>query len=841
MSAESDISRWLAPIERLAERAPLYVAYPLATFLLDYAQTPRAPRLALFSLCESVEAVVRFIAIARSVEIIERSKTGKAPEWLAKTAADNLLRPTFGKWMNLLRMVAEHGGAHRSVLVPDLADASVRLDSELFARPPSDGHAELYDLFNVRNAIAHGSGISDGYAATLLDHWLPKIAIVLAGLDFLTEIELWMRDPDGCKRLNGPHADRPPEQPPKAVGEKLPLGGVALVRGDHIVMQHPLGRRAPHRDPDRHLAQIFVRESDGGLVYSLFGAEDALQAESSLDELERLERMFDIAAIRAAQRSANFQQRDYDNEFASDAAAFIGREDALETLWQSVVSRPQGIVFVSGPAGIGKSSLVARVAEDLRAEIAERAKRKQSTEFLLAYRFIDRDRGCAPLPFLLWLIERLAAAKGAAVKAGSDQTIEALRDTGLRLFADPGFDRIILVLDGLDEMARREKRFIADLIDRLGKIDRLLVVASSRPQTAIDDAMKAAEAVVLWPGGLPEMSPAELRAMLVALLPRAARKLVQDDRADGNAVRNDFIAALVARAKGLPLYVRMAVQATHAKDFTLDRLKNPDWLPERLVEFFDRLVDRGTLRTDVDHLAPIVGCLLALAKEPLSADEIGALLSRDLTPRRAELIRRRYGFDPVENRRKIAEQVLRDLAGLLRASIGTDLQRRFRLLHDDLQTYVLHAPTLGDAMAGAEELLAIQAMKPGDDAASFYLFRNGIEHIIEGGVPGRRHGAEEAARLLAGFDYQLQRLAVATTMGGDGGIREDWTRIQDVIAEEGGSLDDVPRAWRHFWATDGSLFEAGEGRDAARELLERVLEYAPDTVVGSSYSYPARQ
>ena len=835
MSDESDLSRRLAPIERLAERAPLYVAYPLATFLRDYAQTPRMARLALFSLCESVEAVVRFIAIARCVEIIARSKTGKAPGWLAKTAAGNLLMPTFGKWMNLLRVIAEHG-AQRSVLVPDLVHTSERLDGELFAKPPSRGHPELYDLFNVRNAIAHGSGISDGYAATLLEHWTPKIAAVLAGLDFLTEIELWARDPDGCKRLNGPHADRPPQQPAQAIRDALPLGGVALVRAGHIVMLHPLGRRASHRDPDRHLAQIFVRESDGGLVYNLFGAEDALQAESSLEELDRLERMFDIAAIRAAQRSGNFQQRDYDNEFASDAAAFVGREDALDTLWQSV-SRPQGIVFVSGPAGIGKSSLVARVAEDLRAEIAERAQLKQSKEFLLAYRFIDRDRGCAPIPFLLWLIERLTAAKGAAVKAGSDQTIEALRDTGLRLLADPGFDRIILVLDGLDEMARREKRFIADLIGRLGKIDRLLVVASSRPQAAIDDAMKAAEAVVLWPGGLPEMSPVELRAMLVALLPRAARKLVQDDRAEGNAVRNDFIAALVARAKGLPLYVRMAVQATHAKDFTLDRLKNPDWLPDRVVEFFDRLVDRGTLRTDVDHLAPIVGCLLALAKEPLSADEIGALLSRDLTPRRAELIRRRYGFDPVENRRKIAEQVLRDLAGLLRASIGTDLQRRFRLLHDDLQTYVLHAPTLGDAMAGAQELLAIQAMRPGDDAASFYLFRNGIAHIIEG-APDAKGGAAEAARLLADFDYQSQRLAAVTTMGGDGGIREDWTRIQYVIAKEGGSLDDVPRAWRHFWTTDGSLFEPGEGRDAARELLERVLEYAPDTVVGSSYSYP---
>src|SRR5262249_5323162 len=115
------------------------------------------------------------------------------------------------------------------------------------------------------------------------------------------------------------------------------------------------------------------------------------------------------------------------------------------------------------------------------------------------------------------------------------------------------------------------------------------------------------------------------------------------------------------------------------------------------------------------------------------------------------------------------------------------------------------------------------------------------EHIIEAGVPDRKRGAEEAARLLAGFDYQLQRLAAVTTMGGDGGIREDWTRIQKEITDARGTLEDVPRAWRQFWTTDGTLFEPGEGRDAARELLERVLEYAPDTIVGASYSYPVKQ
>jgi hypothetical protein len=65
-----------------------------------------------------------------------------------------------------------------------------------------------FSLLSVRNSIAHGPGISDSYAQELLAHWGPKVAAVLAYLDRLTEIELWTRDPDGCKRLNGAHADR---------------------------------------------------------------------------------------------------------------------------------------------------------------------------------------------------------------------------------------------------------------------------------------------------------------------------------------------------------------------------------------------------------------------------------------------------------------------------------------------------------------------------------------------------------------------------------------------------------------------------------------------------------
>jgi hypothetical protein len=817
---------WLAPIERLGKVAPLYVAHPLAAFLNDCALGPRVARLALFSLCESVEAVVRFLAIARAVEVIGESETGKAPQWLAKAAADNLLVPTFGKWINLLRIIAEWELKRRSALVPELAYAAKRFDSDLFARPPAVERPELHNLLDVRNPIAHGSGISDAYAQTLLAHWGPKVATVFARLGWLGVVALWTRDPAGFKRLNGPDPDAVPQEPPAAVRDALAIGGVALQRDHDVVKMYPLGRRALHRLPDHHVTQIFVRQSATSLVYSLFGADDALQSESDLTELERLDEMFDIESIRSARRDVRFQQRGYDGEFTRDAATFVGREEVLRTLWQTVVERRHGIVFVSGPAGIGKSSLVARIAEDLRAEIVERAANGHSKELLLAYRFIDGDRGCAPLPFLAWLIERLAAQKETAVKAGSDQTIDALRETALGLLRDCDNDRIILVLDGLDELARRERRFITDFVGRLAKVDRLLVLASSRPEGGIPEAMAAAGAIAPWSAGLPGMSRMELRAMLVNLLPSAARKLVGNDRAIG-AIQNRFIDALVARAEGLPLYVRMVVHATHQKDFTLDKLSDPQWLPDGVADFFHRIVIDWA--SDRARLGPLVGCLLALVKEPLSANEISALLTRVITPRRASLIRCQYGLDPLDHRRRVAEQVLHGLGGLLRASIGLDQQRRFRLLHIDLQQYVRRSQEIADTMAEAQELLAIQASKPGDDAVSAYLFRNGVEHIVEGN-PDPKGGAQEAAAVITNFRYQIDRLKALAPKGGDGGIRGDWFLINRVTAE----LSHEQREWLQYWRTDGAHFDVVEGGNGVRDFVECALTYASDTTVGAA-------
>src|SRR4051794_25170560 len=59
----------------------------------------------------------------------------------------------------------------------------------------------------------------------------------------------------------------------------------------------------------------------------------------------------------------------------------------------------------------------------------------------------------------------------------------------------------------------------------------------------------------------------------------------------------------------------------------------------------------------------------------------------------------------------------------------------------------------------------------------------------------RNQAARAAALLLSDIDYQLNRLAQAPT-GGDGGIRDEWSRIVREIDLK----RDAARPWQHFWA-----------------------------------------
>jgi len=817
----SELPPWLSELRDSSAQAPLFVARPIQELVDDFSESQRGARLALLELCEVVETLVKALATAAGADIASEG----APDWLAVAVAAHLSMPTFGRWWRFLDLVGEKGG---SPMLPELPDLARQMRALLFASPAADQRPEWHSIIDVRNPLAHGAGIDAKLAQKLLAHWGPRVSEAARAAAFLGEIDCWVRDSDGFRRLNGAEIEPPLSSPPDIVRQSLGVGDVALLRNDRLVMLSPFGRRASLSPGEMVLSQLYVRQGQVGLVYGLVGSEDALQAESDARLRERFETLFDIAVIRRRHAERDFTERGYESEFESDARGFVGRAEAVETLWRAVEGRGQGVVFVPGPAGIGKSRLVARVVFDIEAEFSERLQRGSSREAILAYRFTERDRGCAPLPFLRWLVERLGRVTGKETRPSPDHTLEALLDLAANLAASSPLDRIVLTLDGLDELARGFPRFASNVVRRLGPVDRLVLLVASRPEAGIAEAMAAVNAYLPWPDGLTPMSGVELREMLVTLLPRAAKLFVRDDRMEGDRVRNKFIDAVVERAEGLPLYVTLLVQATHEPDFDPEQLSRPGWLPGRVASFFNRLVERGVLSGDKGYYTQLVGALLALAREPLSLQEISAILSAGMSPAQRVDISRRYGVDISARNTAVAEEILRDLGGLLRVAVDQDGGRRYRLLHDDLTTFIRGSLAFGVICTTVRSWLAEQGRAPNADAAR-YFFANGIAHMLDW-----EHDDEMAVELagacLADMDYQLARLMRLAPSGGDGGIRDDWDRVLD----RGAVIQASHRAWRHFWTTEGSHLAVGPGRDGAREFLEIALQYAPDTVVGAA-------
>ncbi|CAH2405593.1 AAA family ATPase [Mesorhizobium escarrei] len=818
---DDELPPWLSDLRSFSLQMPLFVAWPVKELVDDFSGSERGARLALLELCEVVEALTKTLAAAAGADLASEG----TPHWLASIVATHLSMPTFGRWWRLLDLIAKKGG---TPMLPELPAAVQQMRTLLFASPSTDQRPEWSNILDVRNPLAHGAGIDAKLAQKLLAHWGPRVSEAAHAAAFLGGIDCWVHDPDGFRRLNGAEINPALEVPPDIVRKVLSVGDVALVRSGRVVILSPLGRRASLNIGERVLSQLYVRQGEVGLVYGLFGSEDALQTESEAGLRDRFEALFDITSIRRRHAERGFIERGYESEFESDARGFVGRADAVETLWRAVESRGQGVVFVSGPAGIGKSRLVARVIFDLVAELAERTRRGVSRETIFAYRFTDRDRGCAPLPFLRWLVERLGRITEKETSLSSDHTLEALLDIAANLVASSPLDRIVLILDGLDELARGFPRFASDIVLRLGPSDRLILLVASRPEAGIPDAMAAANAFLPWPDGLPPMSGVELREMLVTLLPRAAKLFVREDKVEGDRVRNRFIDVMVERAAGLPLYVTLLVQAAHEPGFDPEQLARPGWLPRRVTSFFDRLVERGVLSGDKGYYTQLVGALLALAREPLSLHEISAVLSGGMTLAQRADIYRRYGIDPSARNGVLAEEILRDLGGLLRVAVDESSTRRYRLLHDDLTTFIRASPAFGVICTTVRTWLAEQSRAPDGDAAR-YLFANGIAHLLDGETDDG-NAVELAGACLADMDYQLGRLSLLARSGGDGGIRDDWNLVLDRGVLRQGSH----RAWRHFWTTEGSHLAIGPARDGAREFLEIALQYAPDTVVGAA-------
>jgi hypothetical protein len=155
LSSADDITAWIRPLRFLRDRGPIYVAAPLADLIHALEAREQLPRFALWCVCESVEAIIRFLAIAGLAEL---ATSGGLPEKVVKALRPMIERPTFGIWRAVLVQVVQalSGKAGLMPEVRSIQRVLAKLSGDMGRKDALDEH----DIVHLRNALAQLSQLA---------------------------------------------------------------------------------------------------------------------------------------------------------------------------------------------------------------------------------------------------------------------------------------------------------------------------------------------------------------------------------------------------------------------------------------------------------------------------------------------------------------------------------------------------------------------------------------------------------------------------------------------------------------------------------------------------------
>lgn len=739
----------------------------LALPLREYA-SERDPLLRLWHLCDVTELTLRVLA---SLAIADWSRGDDGlPPTLRADVGSRIEQPTLGKWRGMVLALARKPPPDSAVpeLYPFVIDV---LDPVLRGTSPAIEHSVLA----LRNRLAHGGGMSRGMAAGLLDAHGTRFDAAALGLAWMGALRFVVPDARGV--LRGPTialalATRA-ELEVAAACTGGQAGAVAMVRGARALNLWPLlqygvpeGVGLGGAVASAAVPQIYARRGEVRLLLTPLGSDEVAIAESAPDAVPVLE------ALIARQEPVveTWEVPGFDAELRRDAAHLVGRTAELDTARAAVATREAGVLWITGPAGIGKSYLMARLAHELAGDPAQ---------LTLAYRFKVGDARCGREAFARFAIERLRKAIDALPPTRGAQPMRELAE----LLRARGKRRVVFVLDGLDEIAAIDPQFAAEV--PLALAPHAVWLCSGRAERGLGEVFAAADEV--FPGGLPGLGAADVRAMMLAKIGPLSKRLLRGDRDSGV---NPFIDRVVANAHGLPIYVAYVIGDVLAgKLADLDERAD---LPPSLEAYHDALL-RGCAVGDVHQALTPIMCTLAVARAPLPAHVLHVLLAR------------RTLVTPDATGSRIVDRALAGAATMLRrvaddgvASPGGPSPAAYALFHASLREHMASSPATAMAIATALDALAVAALDVGrvaDRDTATYLYDHGIAHLCRAGR------AAQAATLLCDPRYLMARLAHDERPAAS--LLDDYAHV--AAAGEGGELT----RWRRFVTSRAHLLARG--------------------------------
>ncbi len=370
-----------------------------------------------------------------------------------------------------------------------------------------------------------------------------------------------------------------------------------------------------------------------------------------------------------------------------------------------------------------------------------------------------------------------------------------------------------VLLDGLDEVVASDPHLPSILLDLA--VPGTVWLLAGRPEQGLSDAFVPPQCESVFADGLPPMSEADIRAMLLEGLGPARYRLLARDEDEDERVQNAFVDRVCQNARGLPLYVHLLVEDLAAGRLTVN---DEDRLPDGLTAYYDALVERLGVSTVRADLTDIV-CVLARADEPLDIAGLAFVLG-----------------GPARLERYVPRVTAAVRAGgpLLRRAPTSETADGWTLYHQSFREYVggtSPAESLAAKVADAEEWLCAAAAAWDDErdelaAIRNHLFRRGADYCLR--WLGDR-GIDAAHGRLVDFAYLMARLEALPVDD----VTELVLELERLLAALDGDERQRPFGlWEAFFRERAHLLRRGSPCwPANRILLQAAVEHADDSPV----------
>jgi nucleoside-triphosphatase THEP1 len=597
---------------------------PIAFVLYEYFREVN-PFIALWRMVDAVEIITRLFTIIVLSDIIRQK--GKFSESLRNDLASKLKQPTLGDWKSLLKTALDNLPKEGNQILCFVSELPSFVQDKWIPELGSNKDKPEKKLIALRNLIAHAGRLPIEKAQELLDAHRQRFELLVKELSFLANYDLiactkegqivWLKGlPDADGSL--PNYDRPLSFVPERERVYLVHEGEGLdlfpLHAFTDILQwreeryefEGLGEVAP---------QIYFRLSDRGYLECIPFSNRAVFSQLGGDAYQRFRDIFRLEEWRAQQKRGI--QKFWDELFSELKGVFVGREEHISQVKETINKTSKGVLWISGKPGVGKSALMAKLVNDYID--------KTQDYIVIPYFFRIGQAGCSTMDFLAFALERLLEVLEQKIELKNklpelqQQFVIVLKEVLRRTREKKEKEKKVLFLvDGLDEIYRQEREFLNVLFMTMAVKERIVWVCAGRSEGDLEEALRSRGAVWVFPDGLPPLDEQAIREMLTEHLGPLRYALFERDEGE----RNRFVEAVTRKSEGLPLYVRMVIEDLKAGRLTV---WDEEKLPEGLKGYYEKLLERLRV-SDVGTVLTPLFCLLAWAKDPINEGTMNFLL-----------------------------------------------------------------------------------------------------------------------------------------------------------------------------------------------------------------------